>query len=84
MFPIFSMKFANKLVGMGRDGFCQAISLHLQLINRIGRDDLPLVSQLTSSLSRFDFQTNSTCMYSMMFVPSTFELFVHVKLRSQP
>ena len=26
------MGFANKLVGMGRDGFCQAISLHLQLI----------------------------------------------------
>ena len=32
MVPIFSMRFANKLVGMGRDGFCQAISLHLQLI----------------------------------------------------
>ena len=32
MVPIFSMRFANKLVGMRRDGFCQAISLHLQLI----------------------------------------------------
>ena len=32
MFLIFSTGFAKKLVGMGLDGFCQAISLHLQLI----------------------------------------------------
>ena len=32
MFLIFSTGFAKKLVGMGRDGFCQAILFLLQLI----------------------------------------------------
>ena len=32
MFLIFSIGFANKLVGMGRDAFCQAILFLLQLI----------------------------------------------------
>ena len=26
IFPIFSMRFANKKLGMGRDGFCQGIA----------------------------------------------------------
>ena len=32
MLPIFSMRVANNLVGMGRDAFCQAILFLLQLI----------------------------------------------------
>ena len=32
MFPIFSMGRANNLVGMGRDGFCQGISLIFNML----------------------------------------------------
>ena len=31
-FPIFTMRYANGLVGMGRDGFCQAISLNWNML----------------------------------------------------
>ena len=55
------MKFVNKLMGMGRDGFCQAISLHLQLIIPLqsspARADYMRVEVVISSRLSIDLPT---------------------------